>query len=450
MAENKQDMQDGERTGKLGEVADQLRRLLSPPLFVGATPSTPFRIATLVNTTLAEHSALFSFCEKPARLLLEKWFAEHPADVMQADARREISIAAMQSQLGTLSFTAKTHILGPALAAIVHTQGTAAAIELFCMWTEALPADEGDKLRERVRRLLPPAEQPSRQQADLSSLAGAPLEPRLAPSSSTSSFASSASDAPASSLPSVTAAFGMAALGSSMSVAPTVARTRAKPLGASPAAGVNMSYAEAKQIVLQRHQRSTIEPLERRINQLLTDVAVLEGNFHPASEEYKNIVMKARTQFAMEKSESNMDRRREQLATHQGNLSKRIHELNKIRRKVAEERLLCDLLVGQVKRDNGARGQLRQNNAEKVEAKRAAYLLQLEIKDKKEKAAQKKRDEEARELRVNDLISFTSAFPDDYEPMKEEDEIEEDDIDHEAAADAIDEAIEEGEHDMFE
>jgi hypothetical protein len=354
---------------------------------------------------------------------------------MQEETRREISIAAMQSHLGTLSFTAKTHILGPALAALVHTQSTAAAVELFCMWIEALPADEGDKLRARVQHLRP-REQPTRQQADMSSLAGAVLEARLAPASSS---ASSASDVAASSVPSVTAALGKmtaspaiasalgrmsgasALSGGAQSVAPTVPR-RVKPLGASPAAGVNMTYGEAKQIVLQRHQRSTVEPLEKRVNQLLTDVMVLEGNFHPSSEEYKHIVMKARTQFAMEKSASNMDRRIEQLATHQGNLSKRIHELTKIRRKVAEERLLCDLLAGQVKKDQGARGVMMKNNADKVEAKRMEYLLKLEIKDKKEKAAQKQREEEALELQVGELIAFTSVFPDDYEPMQEEEE----------------------------
>jgi hypothetical protein len=152
----------------------------------------------------------------------------------------------------------------------------------------------------------------------------------------------------------------------------------------------------------------------------------------------------------MEKSQSNMDRREEQLSVHEGQLSKRIHEMAKIRRKIAEERLLCTLLRAQVLRDRAARGGLRAQEKEKVDAKRAEYLRKMDAQAKKEEATKKKRDEDRRAMMFQQLDQFTSVFPQDYEPDVE---FEEDGFDYEAAEEAMDareEQEEEEEEDMFD
>ncbi len=80
-------------TEAIDEVTAQLHRLLQPPIFVGATPATPFRIATLVNNELAEHSHVWRSIADDALPVLEKWFAEHPSDVFTTQWRRVALLA---------------------------------------------------------------------------------------------------------------------------------------------------------------------------------------------------------------------------------------------------------------------------------------------------------------------------------------------------------------------
>ena len=93
----------GEHTSDIGEVRAQLQRLLQPPLFVGATPATPFRIATLVNNEIAEHQQIWNSDMLGAgdyyRKALERWFAEHPIDLFTPAARRGVFEECMQWQM---------------------------------------------------------------------------------------------------------------------------------------------------------------------------------------------------------------------------------------------------------------------------------------------------------------------------------------------------------------
>lgn len=95
----------------INEVEKQLRRLLQPPTFAGATPSTPFRIATLVNNELAEHNQAYLFCEATAKPLLEKWFSEHPTDVFTAATRDSLIHEATMQRLSSMSVADRRDVI---------------------------------------------------------------------------------------------------------------------------------------------------------------------------------------------------------------------------------------------------------------------------------------------------------------------------------------------------
>ena len=121
----------GQKDTALRNVEKQLQRLLSPPLFIGATPSTPFRIATLVDNEIRLHASLYIAIEHHARPLLADWFAAHPADVLQQRARDVLV------KLSRASITAKE--LDRATMKTIQ----AAVVELQANWDTAfLPLQE--------------------------------------------------------------------------------------------------------------------------------------------------------------------------------------------------------------------------------------------------------------------------------------------------------------------
>jgi hypothetical protein len=74
----------------LAHIKQQLQRALVRPQIVGATPSTPYAIAMRVAEELEKHSTLYRHIEHHARPLLQKWFEQHPTDMLQQRHREMI------------------------------------------------------------------------------------------------------------------------------------------------------------------------------------------------------------------------------------------------------------------------------------------------------------------------------------------------------------------------
>lgn len=91
--------------GQLNAIRQQLHSALAPPLFTGATPATPFRIATLVAFELDSHEVFYRLDGEDGfewrhytRALLHQWFSEHPAEALTQELRAAIHSLANDNQ----------------------------------------------------------------------------------------------------------------------------------------------------------------------------------------------------------------------------------------------------------------------------------------------------------------------------------------------------------------
>ena len=91
--------------GQLNAIRQQLHSALAPPLFTGATPATPFRIATLVAFELDSHEVFYRLDGEDGHLwrhytraLLQQWFSEHPTDALTDELRAAIHSLANDNQ----------------------------------------------------------------------------------------------------------------------------------------------------------------------------------------------------------------------------------------------------------------------------------------------------------------------------------------------------------------
>jgi hypothetical protein len=134
----------------LEDIEEQLKAHIITPLF-GRTPSTPHRISMVVNNEIAEHSYLWQYCQKQARALLERWFAEHPQDILTQPIREQLSVAAMREQLAGMSVMKQRIILHPALAALCLSERPETALSLYSLWLDAAHPD----VREEIKKSYP-------------------------------------------------------------------------------------------------------------------------------------------------------------------------------------------------------------------------------------------------------------------------------------------------------
>jgi hypothetical protein len=69
--------EDDDNQGQLDSIATQLRNTIKQPLWTGATPYTPFRVAAIIDSEIAQHTANYDLSFDIARLLLYQWITEN-------------------------------------------------------------------------------------------------------------------------------------------------------------------------------------------------------------------------------------------------------------------------------------------------------------------------------------------------------------------------------------
>src|SRR5665648_11389 len=77
-------------TFELQLVRESLQATIARPLFIGATPSTPFLIQTLVGEELFKQKHKYTHIKRQATALLETWFRQNPTGELSEADRRHI------------------------------------------------------------------------------------------------------------------------------------------------------------------------------------------------------------------------------------------------------------------------------------------------------------------------------------------------------------------------
>ena len=410
-----QALEEMDSAGKLTQLEQQLHALLQPPLFIGATPATPFRIATLVNNEIAEHG--HRYCtgrmrhniSAMARPFLEQWFAEHPADVFTARARQEIISATLQlhqqehqkvrhsirllldqhahsaSAVSVLSSVAEESseagssvapsLIAGVAGARIHESSAAAPADVLIRQQHAqLDTIEQQQARAREEELanlqarirqMEEAEQAraaadAQQQARIN--AGALAEQqRILQEAQQQEMK----------MQSIRQRYAQRNQ-EQLHVPANMPHPAGPQFGASPAANVTGTYGDFKQFMLssnpaaQRFQSRLVSPLQQQVDALRAERDRLCGVLHPDDPIAVELVREAHARFAKPGGKKLFDKRRQKMIDLRKQLAAKEDLLGTLLEEIAELRINCALYRAQVDIDNVARSEGKDERTERT------------------------------------------------------------------------------------
>jgi hypothetical protein len=180
--------------------------------------------------------------------------------------------------------------------------------------------------------------------------------------------------------------------------------------GTSPAAGVNLPYAQVKAFLTHRFESSIINPLQQQVDMLRAERDRLCGVLNPSDPICMEIVSEAQARFTKPGSIKLFDKRRLKMIDLRKQLAHKEQMMATLLPEIAELRVSCALYRAQVDKDNIQRGEVKAD-------KRAMQLRWEEDAARRQKAKEDKLERDSAKVRnVKQPVQLSAYYSEEFLP----------------------------------